>query len=358
MSLPFSGISLSSLGSVSYTHLDVYKRQVYGISGFSLAQDIGVSRQEASDYMEKYLETFSGVRAYMDRVKEQAKKAGYVATLLGRRRWLPELKSSNYNLRSFGERVALNMPIQGTAADVMKLAMIRVAARDVYKRQVLETALRRAGATILGEETTPSAPLLTKADLFACGLSGGAGSREKRQALLRKLGLPAHLSPNAMLPVLSALYEDVYKRQRSTWRTTRHSTFGGMWWGFPRIGSTAWARSCLLYTSVVAEVVSCDQRGLATASLRNKFAQGLSLIHISSYGMSPGQEGPRDTGWWPRQCRGADGRRRPTAERGSQGLFQADQLDPGNAVKGAGDDGNLPIAQIAIEGPGLSLIHI
>ena len=88
---------------------------VYGISGFSLAQDIGVSRQEASDYMEKYL--------------EQAKKAGYVATLLGRRRWLPELKSSNYNLRSFGERVALNMPIQGTAADVMKLAMIRVAAR-------------------------------------------------------------------------------------------------------------------------------------------------------------------------------------------------------------------------------------
>ena len=72
---------------------------------------------------------------------------------------------------------------------------------------VLETALRRAGATILGEETTPSAPLLTKADLFACGLSGGAGSREKRQALLRKLGLPAHLSPNAMLPVLSALYD-------------------------------------------------------------------------------------------------------------------------------------------------------
>ena len=72
---------------------------------------------------------------------------------------------------------------------------------------VLETALRRAGATILGEETTPSAPLLTKADLFACGLSGGAGSREKRQALLRKLGLPAHLSPNAMLSVLSALYD-------------------------------------------------------------------------------------------------------------------------------------------------------
>ena len=102
---------------------------VYGISGFSLAQDIGVSRPEANAYMEKYLDTFSGVKKYMYDVKEQAKKDGYVTTLMGRRRWLPELQSSNYNLRSFGERVALNMPIQGTAADVMKLAMIRVSRR-------------------------------------------------------------------------------------------------------------------------------------------------------------------------------------------------------------------------------------
>ena len=102
---------------------------VYGISDFSLAQDIGVSRQEAADYMNKYLNTFSGVRDYMEHVKEQAKADGYVSTLMGRRRWLPELKSTNYNLRAFGERVALNMPIQGTAADVMKLAMIRVARR-------------------------------------------------------------------------------------------------------------------------------------------------------------------------------------------------------------------------------------
>ena len=102
---------------------------VYGISDFSLAQDIGVSRQEAADYMNKYLATFSGVREYMEHVKTQAKEDGYVATLMGRRRWLPELKSTNYNLRAFGERVALNMPIQGTAADVMKLAMIRVARR-------------------------------------------------------------------------------------------------------------------------------------------------------------------------------------------------------------------------------------
>ena len=112
---------------------------VYGISGFSLAQDIGVTRPEAAAYMDKYLETFSGVRKYMYDIKEQAKRDGYVATLLGRRRWLPELKSSNFNLRSFGERVALNMPIQGTAADVMKLAMIRVSRR--LKEEGLEGRL-------------------------------------------------------------------------------------------------------------------------------------------------------------------------------------------------------------------------
>ena len=85
-----------------------------------------MSRGEAKEYMERYFATFHGVREYMDRVVAQAKENGYVSTLMGRRRWLPELKSSNFNLRSFGERVALNMPIQGTAADVIKLAMIRV----------------------------------------------------------------------------------------------------------------------------------------------------------------------------------------------------------------------------------------
>ena len=102
---------------------------VYGISGFSLAQDIGVTQKEAREYMERYLATFAGVREYMYNIKKKGKEDGYVATLMGRRRWLPELQSSNFNLRSFGERVALNMPIQGTAADVMKLAMIRVANR-------------------------------------------------------------------------------------------------------------------------------------------------------------------------------------------------------------------------------------
>ena len=99
---------------------------VYGISDFSLSQDIHVTRGEAREYMDRYLNTFHGVREYMSAVVERAKADGYVSTLMGRRRWLPELKSSNYNLRSFGERVALNMPIQGTAADVIKLAMIRV----------------------------------------------------------------------------------------------------------------------------------------------------------------------------------------------------------------------------------------
>ncbi|NCE65801.1 DNA polymerase I [Pseudoflavonifractor sp. 524-17] len=98
---------------------------VYGISDFSLSEDIGVSRGEAKEYMQRYLETYSGVRAYMAGVVEQARRDGYVCTLMGRRRWLPELKSSNFNLRSFGERVALNMPIQGTAADIIKLAMIQ-----------------------------------------------------------------------------------------------------------------------------------------------------------------------------------------------------------------------------------------
>ena len=99
---------------------------VYGISAFSLAQDIGVTPAQAKAYMEKYFEKYAGVRAYMTDIVEQAKRDGYVSTLMGRRRWLPELKSSNFNTRSFGERVALNMPIQGTAADIIKLAMVRV----------------------------------------------------------------------------------------------------------------------------------------------------------------------------------------------------------------------------------------
>ena len=102
---------------------------VYGISAFSLAQDIGVWPSEAKAYMDAYLEKYHGVRDYMKAIVEQARAEGYVSTLYGRRRSLPELKSSNFNTRSFGERVALNMPIQGTAADIIKLAMV-----NVYRR--------------------------------------------------------------------------------------------------------------------------------------------------------------------------------------------------------------------------------
>lgn len=102
---------------------------VYGISPFSLSQDIKVSVAEAKQYMDNYLSKYHGVRDYMSSIVEKAKENGYVETLYGRKRYLPELKSSNYNIRSFGERVALNMPIQGTAADIMKIAMINVFSR-------------------------------------------------------------------------------------------------------------------------------------------------------------------------------------------------------------------------------------
>ena len=98
---------------------------VYGISAFSLAQDIGVTQAEARRYIDTYLEKYHGVRDYMERTIAEAKEKGYCETLYGRRRALPELASSSFNVRAFGERVARNMPIQGTAADVMKLAMLR-----------------------------------------------------------------------------------------------------------------------------------------------------------------------------------------------------------------------------------------
>ncbi len=100
---------------------------VYGISAFSLAQDIHTSVPAAKAYIERYFATFPKVQEYLTQVVAQAKADGFVSTLYGRRRWLPELRSSNFNMRSFGERVALNMPIQGSAADLMKLAMLRVA---------------------------------------------------------------------------------------------------------------------------------------------------------------------------------------------------------------------------------------
>ncbi len=99
---------------------------VYGISEFSLSEDIGVSRFEAKQYIDSYLENYKGVSAFMKEVVENARNSGYTTTLYGRRRYIPELKNTNYNLRQAGERIALNAPIQGTAADIMKIAMLRV----------------------------------------------------------------------------------------------------------------------------------------------------------------------------------------------------------------------------------------
>ena len=99
---------------------------VYGIGAFSLAKDIKVTRKEADSYIKGYLAHYSGIDAYMKSVAEKAKTDGYVSTVFGRRRPLPELRSTNFNTRAFGERVARNMPIQGTAADIIKIAMIKV----------------------------------------------------------------------------------------------------------------------------------------------------------------------------------------------------------------------------------------
>ncbi len=112
---------------------------VYGIGEFSLAQDIKVSMKTAKEYINGYFETYPEIKAYLDGAVEFAKENGYVKTLAGRRRYIPEIKSSNFNLRSFGERVAMNAPIQGYAADIIKIAMVKVYQR--LKEENLESKL-------------------------------------------------------------------------------------------------------------------------------------------------------------------------------------------------------------------------
>ena len=112
---------------------------VYGISAFALSEDLGIFVNEAQSYINSYFNVYSGVKSYMDSIKEKAKEDGYAKTIFGRRRDLPELKSSNHNIRSFGERVALNMTIQGAAADIMKIAMINVHKR--LKDEKMETKI-------------------------------------------------------------------------------------------------------------------------------------------------------------------------------------------------------------------------
>lgn len=107
---------------------------VYGIGEFSLSQDLGISVKEAKTYIDSYLEKYHGVRKYMERVKKEAKENGYVTTMMNRIRYIPELKSSNYNVRQFGERAAMNTPVQGSAADIIKLAMVRVDNRLISEK--------------------------------------------------------------------------------------------------------------------------------------------------------------------------------------------------------------------------------
>ena len=137
------GVPLDRVTSLQRSHAKAVNFGiVYGISAFSLAQDIGVYQNEAKAYIEAYLSKYSGVRQYMKDVVAKAKEDGYVSTLFGRKRPLPELKSSNFNIRSFGERVALNMPIQGTAADIIKLAMVnafyRLKAEKLNSKLILQ----------------------------------------------------------------------------------------------------------------------------------------------------------------------------------------------------------------------------
>ena len=99
---------------------------VYGISGFGLAEQLGISRKKAEQYIEQYLNKYCGVKQFMDEIVEEAKQNGYVETLFHRRRYIPELSSNNYMVRQFGARAAMNTPIQGTAADIMKIAMVNL----------------------------------------------------------------------------------------------------------------------------------------------------------------------------------------------------------------------------------------
>jgi len=115
---------------------------VYGISDYGLSQNLNITRKEAADFIDRYFAVFSGVKRYMEEIIQQAKQDGFVTTLLHRRRYLPDIRSSNFNLRSFAERTAMNTPIQGTAADIIKLAMIRMqqvlAERKLQSRMLLQ----------------------------------------------------------------------------------------------------------------------------------------------------------------------------------------------------------------------------
>ena len=153
---------------------------IYGISAFGLSSDLNISRKDAKEFIDEYFRTFPRVKEYLDEQVEAAKTNGYVTTQFGRRRPLPELSSSNFMQRAFGERVAMNAPIQGTAADIMKIAMIRVRKRlekeglrsrvilQVHDELLVESPMEEAdkAAALLKEEmenaVTLSVPMIVE----------------------------------------------------------------------------------------------------------------------------------------------------------------------------------------------------
>lgn len=156
---------------------------VYGISDYGLSQQLGISRHEAMEYIEAYYARYPGVLKYMERTVEEAKKTGCARTLFGRKRDLPELRSSNYNTRSFGERAARNAPIQGTAADIIKLAMVRVEEELVQQRMKSQLILQIHDELILDVYEDEKAAIQT---LVKQGMEGVA---DLRVPLLVDIGL-------------------------------------------------------------------------------------------------------------------------------------------------------------------------
>ena len=152
---------------------------VYGISSFGLSQGLSITKKEAAEYIEQYFATYPGVKEFLDNAVKEAKEKGYAVTLFGRRRPVPELSSSNFMQRSFGERVAMNSPIQGTAADVIKIAMIRVHQRlkeggfqsklilQVHDELLIETYKEEAEQVrvILEEEMSRAADLFVPLEI-------------------------------------------------------------------------------------------------------------------------------------------------------------------------------------------------
>ena len=144
---------------------------VYGISAFSLAKDIGVLRKDAQTYIDNYLSHYAGVREYMRETIEAAKRDKFVETIFGRKRYLPEIAATNFNLRSFGERVARNMPIQGSAADIIKIAMINVS-RKLKERKLTAKLILQVHDELIVE--APEGEALEVAALLKAEMEGAA----------------------------------------------------------------------------------------------------------------------------------------------------------------------------------------